>query len=183
LAKRQKVTARCRKLFHLYTFAAYILTHLVAVGQKLLYLRGPLRSYLEMSHENNRAWPRYFLIIIHYSLFLYYIIQLLLHHMGPTDRRHYIWDTTKAFEQLTAALRARTLCSYSNVRGSEEENCEAIFRRSRSEFIILRIPRTENGTFFGQKTVVNWWLKFELLLEALETFFFSRKPKKIISQL
>jgi hypothetical protein len=36
-------------------------------------------------------------------------------------------------------------------------------RRSGSEFIILRIPNTENGTFFGQKTVVNWWLKFELL--------------------
>jgi hypothetical protein len=39
---------------------------------------------------------------------------------------------------------------------AEEENCEAIFRRSGSEFIILRIPNTENGTFFGQKTVVNW---------------------------
>jgi hypothetical protein len=36
---------------------------------------------------------------------------------------------------------------------AEEENCEAIFRRSGSEFIILRIPSTENGTFFGQKTV------------------------------
>jgi hypothetical protein len=34
---------------------------------------------------------------------------------------------------------------------AEEENCEAIFRQSGSEFIILRIPRTENGTFFGQK--------------------------------
>jgi hypothetical protein len=37
---------------------------------------------------------------------------------------------------------------------AEEENCEAIFRRSGSEFIILRIPRTENGTFFGQKNHV-----------------------------
>jgi hypothetical protein len=37
---------------------------------------------------------------------------------------------------------------------AEEENCEAIFRRSGSEFIILRIPNTENGTFFGQKKAV-----------------------------
>jgi hypothetical protein len=37
---------------------------------------------------------------------------------------------------------------------AEEENCEAIFRRSGSEFIILRTPNTENGTFFGQKKAV-----------------------------
>jgi hypothetical protein len=36
----------------------------------------------------------------------------------------------------------------------EEENCEAIFRRSGSEFIILQIPNTENGTFSGQKKTV-----------------------------
>jgi hypothetical protein len=36
----------------------------------------------------------------------------------------------------------------------EEENCEAIFRWSGSEFIILRIPNTENGTFSGQKKTV-----------------------------
>jgi ATP sulfurylase len=37
---------------------------------------------------------------------------------------------------------------------AEEENCEAIFRRSGSEFIILRITNTENCTFFGQKKAV-----------------------------
>jgi hypothetical protein len=34
---------------------------------------------------------------------------------------------------------------------AEEENCEAIFRRSESEFIILRIPKTENWPFQKQK--------------------------------
>jgi hypothetical protein len=44
---------------------------------------------------------------------------------------------------------------YSFIRTyAEEENCFAIFRRSGSEFIILRIPNTENGTFFGQKKAV-----------------------------
>jgi hypothetical protein len=31
---------------------------------------------------------------------------------------------------------------------AEEENCEAIFRRSGSEFIILRIPMTEKWPFW-----------------------------------
>jgi hypothetical protein len=46
------------------------------------------------------------------------------------------------------------------------------FRRSWSEFIILRIPMTENGTFFGTKSA----LFSNQNMTTLETFFFSRKP-------
>jgi hypothetical protein len=52
---------------------------------------------------------------------------------------------------------------------AEEENCEAIFLRSGSEFIILRITNTENCTFFGQKMTVI----LHTNMVALETFFFQ----------
>jgi hypothetical protein len=52
---------------------------------------------------------------------------------------------------------------------AEEENFEAIFRRSGSEFIILRITNTENCTFFGQKKAVI----LPKNMVALETFFFQ----------
>jgi hypothetical protein len=56
---------------------------------------------------------------------------------------------------------------------AEEENCEAIFRRSGSEFIILRITNTENCTFFGQKKGSD----FTQNMVALETFFFQKETK------
>jgi hypothetical protein len=57
---------------------------------------------------------------------------------------------------------------------AEEENCEAIFRRSGSEFIILRITNTENCTFFGQKMTVI----LHTNMVALEIFFFQKETKK-----
>jgi hypothetical protein len=54
---------------------------------------------------------------------------------------------------------------------AEEENFEAIFRRSGSEFIILRIPMTEKWPFQNRKVVV-------LVLDGYrrQLFFFRRKP-------
>jgi hypothetical protein len=56
---------------------------------------------------------------------------------------------------------------------AEEENCEAIFRRSGSEFIILRIPKTENRRFHDRKSAV-------LVLDVpwrQHFFFFDRVPQ------
>jgi hypothetical protein len=51
---------------------------------------------------------------------------------------------------------------------AEEENCEAIFRQSGSEFIILRIPMTENGTIPNEKLHI---LVVENLVENLKISF------------
>jgi hypothetical protein len=70
-------------------------------------------------------------------------------------------DDHKARPDLSSLMMIRTY--------AEEENCEAIFRRSGSEFIILRITNTENCTFFGQKMTVI----LHTNMVALETFFFQ----------
>jgi hypothetical protein len=56
---------------------------------------------------------------------------------------------------------------------AEEENCEAIFRRSGSEFIILRIPMPENLRFHDRKSAV-------LVLDVpwRQHFFFTREYTK-----
>jgi hypothetical protein len=70
------------------------------------------------------------------------------------------WNETKTYERTELVKKICKVCDFDESevvfirKYAEEENCEAIFRRSGSEFIILRIPNTENSTFFGQKKAV-----------------------------
>jgi hypothetical protein len=68
----------------------------------------------------------------------------------------------KMIKSLTKCLKLKIIQTY-----AEEENCEAIFRRSRSEFIILRIPMCQevksrrilhDPFFLSAKGVVTSWL-------------------------